>query len=69
MAQSKPFPEIPPGLLQRLEEAFPDQVLRDPDATPEKWYRQQGQQQVMDLLRTKFTKQERIHVLTKGTQV
>jgi hypothetical protein len=61
MANQMPFPEIPPGLLIRLEKAFPDEVPRSGDAAD--WHRAQGQQMVMDLLRKHYEKQqERIHV-------
>ena len=67
MSKSKPFPEIPPGLMKRLEEAFPDRVLRGSDSSaPEDWYRQQGTQHVMDLLRKQYEKQQerQVHVPT-----
>jgi hypothetical protein len=66
MANSKPFPEVPLGLLKRLEEAFPDRVPRD--GTERDLYRAQGAQEVLDLLRSQYTKQqERLYVHAKNT--
>lgn len=63
MADQMPFPEIPPGLIKRLEEAFPDRVPRN--GNERTFYQAQGAQQVLDLLRKHYAKQqERGHVRT-----
>lgn len=62
MAKQMPFPEIPPGLMKRLEEAFPDTMPRT-EETQFGFGKLAGRQEVLDLLRRHYEKQqERIHV-------
>lgn len=62
MANKTPFPEIPPGLMKRLEEAFPDFMPRAEETTFQ-YGKRAGHQEVIDLLRRHYEKQqERIHV-------
>lgn len=64
MANQMPFPEVSPGLLKRLEDAFRDRVPRD-ELSQFGFGKLAGQQEVLDLLRKHHDKQqERRHVRT-----
>lgn len=52
-----PFPEIPSGLLSELERLFPDKSPRS-DVGAFSFGKVAGQQEVLDLLRDKFHRQQ-----------
>lgn len=54
----KKFPNIPEDLLRALEESFPDKIPRT-DITPLGLGRLQGEQRVIDFLRTIFERQNK----------
>lgn len=67
MAKLMPFPEVPPGLLKRLEEAFPDRIPRN-EVSQYEFGKLAGRQEVIDLLRMNYEKQQECtHVYAKST--
>lgn len=59
----KDFPAVPELLLKALEEAFPDKAPRNPNLTPGEVGQLAGEQKVLDFLRQRFSKQNRMNEL------
>ena len=59
MAKRDQFPEVPPGLLKRLQETFPDRLPPNP-VSAERIAELVGQQQVIRLLTRHFNEQNNI---------
>lgn len=57
MANQRPFPEIPPGLMKRLEKQFKDRMPRN-ELSQFELGKLAGHQELMDLLRRNFEKQQ-----------
>lgn len=60
------FPEIPSGLISILEKLYPDKAPRQPDGGLFAFGKKAGEQEVIDLLRHHFNRQqEPAHVHAK----
>lgn len=57
MANQRPFPEIPTGLMKHLEKQFRDRMPRQ-ECSAFELGKVAGQQELMDLLRLNFEKQQ-----------